>query len=86
MDLHASRSVELPGYDLGLRRAGLRAYLREFDEDRQLDDGATHPEERWQRLQRDVGQLIWRLEEVGKPPGTTLIHSEEAVAPYDRDR
>ncbi len=86
MDLHATHSVELSEFDLGLLRAGLRAYLRQFGQHRQLDDGATHPEEQWRQLQRDVGQLIWRLEEVGKPSGTTLIHSEEAVAPDDQSR
>jgi hypothetical protein len=86
MDLHATHSVELSASDLGLLRAGLRAYLREFGQHRQLDDGATHPEEQWQRLQRDVGQLVRRLEEVGRALGTMLIHSEEAVAPDDLAR
>lgn len=83
--MDATRSLELSGYDLGLLRAGLRAYLHAFREHRYLDGGATHPEDEWRRFQRQVGELIWRLEEAGAPPGATLIHSEEAVDPRSSD-
>ena len=83
--MDATRGVELSGYDLGLLRAGLRAYLQAFREHRDLDGGATHPEAEWRRLQRQVGELIWRLEDAGAPPGTTLMHSEDAVDPHSPD-
>ena len=51
-----------------------------------VDGGATHPEGEWQRFQRHVGGLLWRLEEAGAEPGATVIHSEEAVDPRDRGR
>ena len=81
MDLDAAHAMQLSGHELMLLRAGLKAHLRAFGEHRELDRGASHPEEEWQRLQRQIGELIWRLEEAGAPPGTTLIHSEEAVDP-----
>ena len=86
MNLDAARSVELSGYDLMTLRAGLKAYLRSFEQHRELDEGTTHPDDEWQRLQRHVGQLIWRLEEAGVEPGATVIHSADAVDPHDRER
>lgn len=80
------RPVELSGYDLMTLGAGLKSYLRTFGEHREVDEGATHPEGEWQRFQRHVGELIWRLEEAGVEPGTTVIHSEEAVDPRNRGR
>ena len=84
MDLYTTRPVELSGYDLMTLRAGLKAYLRAFREHREVDESAAHPKDEWQRFQRHVGELIWRLEEAGVEPGTTVTHSEEAVDPRDR--
>lgn len=64
-------------------RVGLTSYLREFASHRAEDGGATHPEEEWQALKREVGQLLWKLEEAGAPPGASIVHSEEAVRPDD---
>ena len=86
MNLEATRSVELSGYDLMTLRAALKAYPRAFGRHRQLDGGTTHSDDEWQRLQRHVGQLIWRLEEAGVEPGGTVIHSAEAVDPHDSER
>lgn len=85
MDLDSTHSMELSGYDLMTLRAGLKAYLRAFGEHRQLDGGSTHPDDEWQQLQRHVGELVWRLEEAGVEPGTTVIHSAEAVDPNDSE-
>ena len=64
-------------------RAALKAYLHAFGEHRHLDGGSTHPDEDWQQLQRQVGALIWRLEEAGVEPGATVTHSAVAVGPHD---
>lgn len=81
MDLDVERDVTLTGRDLMLCRAGLSAYLKAFDEHRRIDGGRSHPDEQWQVLRRQVGELIWRLEEAGVEPGTRLQHSEDAVDP-----
>jgi len=73
--------VALSGRDLGMLRAGLKAYLAAFKVHREIDGGASHPEDQWKELQRQVGELIWRLEKAGVEPGTRLIHSDEAVEP-----
>ena len=85
MEMGEARSVELSGADLMTLRAGLSAYLREFARHRELDGGATHPEEEWQQVQRQVGELIRRLEETGVSPATMIVHSEEAVEPRHQD-
>lgn len=82
----ATYSVALSGYDLMTLRAGLKAYLRAFQEHRQLDEGTTHPDDEWQRLQRRVGELIWRLEDAGAESGTPVIHSDEAVEPRGEEQ
>ena len=64
-----------------LCRAGLSAYLKAFDEHRRVDGGLSHPDEQWLTTRRQIGQLIWRLEEAGVEPGTRLIHSADAVQP-----
>lgn len=66
--------------------AGLRAYLSTFSQHREVDGGATHPDSEWQQLKRDIGELIWRLEEAGVEPGTRIVHSAEAVEPEDPER
>jgi hypothetical protein len=81
MDLDATHSVELSGSDLMTLRAGLRAYLRAFEQHREGDQRGSHPDAEWERFQRHVGELIWRLEEVGVDRGTTVVHSAEAVEP-----
>jgi hypothetical protein len=63
--------------DIVTLRVGLHAYLRSWAEHRSADGGATHPEEEWQALKREVGQLLWRLEEAMG----SIVHSEEAVTP-----
>jgi hypothetical protein len=83
MRLEDTHSVDLSGFDLMTLRAALRGYLRAFEEHRGLDDEFTHPDDEWQRLQRQVGELIWRLEDVGVPSGATVIHSAEAVDSID---
>ena len=65
-------------------RAGLSAYLREFARHRAEDDRGTHPEEEWEAMKREVGQLLWRLEEASLPPGSDIEHSEEAVRPDNK--
>lgn len=85
MGMGETRSVELSGADLMTLRAGLSAYLGEFARHRELDGGAAHPEEEWQQVQRQVGELIRRLEEAGVSPATMIVHSEEAVEPRHRD-
>lgn len=84
MELHDEHLVPLTTADLMTLQAGLTAYLREFARHRAEDGGATHPEEEWQALKREVGQLLWRLEEAGVPRGWQIEHSDEAVPP-DRD-
>lgn len=86
MDPAATYSVTLSGYDLMTLRAGLKAYLRAFAEHRELDGGATHPDDEWQRLQRHVGELIWRLEDAGAESGTLVNHSDEAVEPRGEEQ
>jgi hypothetical protein len=76
--------VPLTTGELMTLRGGLTAYLREFERHRAEDDGATHPEEEWEALKREVGQLLWRLEEVSLPPGSDIGHSDEAVRPDPR--
>jgi hypothetical protein len=78
---NAIHSVELSGHDLMMLRAGLKAYLQAFEQHRQADEGVTHPDDEWRRLQRQVGHLLWRLEEAGVETGTTVVHSDEAVDP-----
>lgn len=74
-DLRVSR------LDVMTLRAGLRAYLREFAAHRTEDGGASHPEAESQALKKQVGQLLWRLEETTPPAGASIEHSEEAVPP-----
>lgn len=81
----ATHSMELSTGDLMVLRAGLRAYLEASGQHRQLDGGVTHPDDEWRRLQQQVGHLIWRLEVAGAGPGTTIVHSDEAVDPDDED-
>ena len=84
VDLRDEHLVRLTSEDLMTLRGGLTSYLREFARHRAEDGGATHPEEEWQALKREVGQLLWKLEEAGAPPGERIVHSEEAVRPDDR--
>ena len=35
-------------------------------------------------MKREVGQLLWRLEEAPLPPGSDIEHSDEAVRPEPR--
>jgi hypothetical protein len=76
--------VPLTTSDLMTLRAGLTAYLREFARHRAEDGAASHPEEEWEAMKREVGQLLWRLEEAGLPPGSDIEHSDEAVRPDRR--
>lgn len=76
--------VPLTTGELMTLRAGLSAYLREFARHRAEDDGASHPEVEWEALKRQVGQLLWRLEEASLPPGSDIDHSDEAVRPDTR--
>lgn len=84
MNLDDEHIVPLTTYELMTLRAGLTAYLREFARHRAEDDGATHPEDEWEAMKREVGQLLWRLEEASHPPGSDIIHSDEAVRPDPR--
>ena len=84
MRLDDEHLVPLSASDLMTLRAGLTAYLREFARHRAEDGGATHPEEEWEAMKREVGQLLWRLEEATLPPGAEIEHSEEAVRPDGR--
>jgi hypothetical protein len=82
--LNNEHLVPLTTSDLMTLRAGLTAYLREFARHRAEDGGATHPEEEWEAMKREVGQLLWRLEEAALPPGSDIEHSDEAVRPEGR--
>jgi hypothetical protein len=73
--------ILLSGSDITTLQIGLTAYLREFAAHRAEDGGASHPEEEWVAIKKQVGQLLWRLEAVTKPPGADIIHSEHAVRP-----
>lgn len=64
--------VPLATGELMTLRAGLAAYLREFARHRAEDDGASHPEEEWEAMKREVGELLWRLEEASVPPGSDI--------------
>lgn len=75
--------VDLSAEDLMLLRAGLRAYLRQFASHREVDGGASHPPQEWAALQRCVGELIWKLEVAGAPPGARIDHSHKAVDPNE---
>ncbi len=85
MDADTTHSVELSGRDLMVLRAGLTALLEAFGHHRRVDGGVSHPDDEWRRLQRQVGELVWRLEEAGVEPGTTVVHSDGAVDPRERD-
>jgi len=82
--LNDEHLVPLTTSDLMTLRAGLTAYLREFARHRAGDGGATHPQEEWEAMKREVGQLLWRLEEAALPPGSDIEHSDEAVRPDGR--
>lgn len=63
-------------------RVGLTAYLYAFADDRAADGGAMHPEAERQALQREVGQLLSKLEEVmAAYSGVHVVHSEATVRP-----
>jgi hypothetical protein len=81
LDEAAAVSVTVTRGELMLLCAGLTEYLTAFAHHREEDGGAAHPEAEWVELQRRTGELIWRLEEAGAPPGTRIIHSDEAVVP-----
>jgi hypothetical protein len=70
VDLEDQHQLTLTTRELMTLRAGLTAYLREFAAHRALDGGATHPEDEWLASKKDVGQLLWRLEEAVTPPGS----------------
>lgn len=84
VNLRDEHVVRLTTEDLMTLRAGLSAYLREFARHRAEDDGATHPEDEWEAMKREVGQLLWRLEEASLPPGSDITHSAEAVPPGEQ--
>ncbi|WP_155855463.1 hypothetical protein [Actinotalea ferrariae] len=81
MELSDETTITVTRGELMLLTAGLTAYLTAFARHRDEDGGASHPEEEWVELQRRTGELIWRLEEAGAPPGSHIIHSAEAVEP-----
>lgn len=84
MDVDDEHLVRLTTDDLMTLMAGLVAYLRDFSRHRAEDGGATHSEEEWEAMKRDVGRLLWRLEEAAAPPGAKIEHREEAVPPESR--
>lgn len=84
MRIEDQHLVPLTTGELMTLRAGLTAYLREFARHRADDVSATHPEEDWEAMKREVGQLLWRLEEASLPPGSDIEHSDEAVRPDPR--
>ena len=85
MSLDDQHDVRLSTEDVLTLCVGLGAYLREFASHRVEDDDMAHPEAEWQSLRMQVGRLIWRLEEVTKPAGASIVHSEYAVPPDDDD-
>ena len=81
MHLDDQHSMSLSGRELMMLRAGLKAYMNYFDAHRAEDAGASHPESQWVELQKDVGRLLWRLEEAGAGPQALVEHSPEAIDP-----
>lgn len=81
VDLRDDRLARLTNEDLMTLRVGLTSYLREFARHRAEDGGVTHPEDEWEAHRREVGQLLWKLEEAGAPAGARIVHSEDAVRP-----
>ncbi len=62
-------------------RVGLTAYLHAFVEHGAADGGATHADAERQALQREVGQLLSKLEQAMASPGAHVIHNEDTVRP-----
>jgi hypothetical protein len=83
VDLQHARDLSLSGADLMLLRAGLRAYLQDFEAHAAEDGHASHDLDEVATLRRAVGKLIWRLENAGAPPGAAVKHSKEAIEPLD---
>lgn len=73
--------VELTVRDVMMLGAGLRSYLLSWQQHVDEDGGAAHPEDENAEVHRQVGELIWRLECAGAPPGARIEHSAEAVEP-----
>ena len=69
MEPSAARALPVTLQESMLLQAGLDAYLREFAAHRELDAGATHPEEEWQEIQRTVERLQERLRELHRTRG-----------------
>ncbi|GAA2724629.1 hypothetical protein GCM10009866_18290 [Cellulomonas aerilata] len=67
-----------------LLRSGLRAYLQQFEAHAAEDAYASHNPDQVSALRQTVGELIWRLEDAGAPPGARVVHSKEALEPLDR--
>ncbi|WNB84703.1 hypothetical protein [Cellulomonas sp. ATA003] len=84
--LDEAATITVTRGELMMLRAGLKAYLTTFGRHREEDGGASHAGAEWLELQRRTGELIWRLEEAGAPPGARIIHSPEAVKPGSRGR
>ncbi len=84
LDLDGEYELRVSGSEVMLLLGGLDAYLTLFAAHRAGDGGVTHPEEEWQELRREIGQLIWRLESACRPPGAEIEHSANAVPPDPR--
>ena len=85
VDLQHGHDLSLSGRDLMLLRAGLRAYLQSFEAHAAEDGHASHDLSEVAALRRAVGELIWRLEEAGAPPGARVKHSKEAFEPSNSE-
>lgn len=61
--------------------AALDVYLRHIEQHAAEDNYRTHPREQVQSSRRELGRLIWRLEDAAAWPRSVAQHSREAVPP-----
>jgi hypothetical protein len=61
--------------------AGLRAYIRSFEQHAEQDHSGAHSDMDLARLRLHFGQLIWRLEEAALSHQQVVEHSDDAVSP-----
>jgi hypothetical protein len=61
--------------------AALHRYLRHIEQHAAEDNHRTHPREQVQTARRELGRLIWRLEDAAAWPRPVQQHSDDAVLP-----
>lgn len=80
MRLEDQHSLSLSQRELMMLGAGLKAYLQAFAAHREEDCGASHSEDEWKAIEKDVGRLLWRVEAT-MAGQADVEHSPEAVDP-----